>query len=88
MGIEQFYVILCIPPRLSAGGGGFKKEGFNGISILEGGCWERGSDFFQKGYNFYIKNKLKSEIFKDKKVYKQKYFSVLTKNLFKPGNFN
>ena len=70
------------------GGGGFKKEGFNGISILEGGCWERGSDFFQKGYNFYIKNKLKSEIFKDKKVYKQKYFSVLTKNLFKPGNFN
>ena len=87
MGIEQFYVILCIPPRLSAGGG-FKKEGFNGISILEGGCWERGSDFFQKGYNFYIKNKLKSEIFKDKKVYKQKYFSVLTKNLFKPGNFN
>ena len=83
MGIEQFYVILCIP-LLSAGGGG----GFNGISILEGGCWERGSDFFQKGYNFYIKNKLKSEIFKDKKVYKQKYFSVLTKNLFKPGNFN
>ena len=69
-------------------GGGFKKEGFNGISILEGGCWERGSDFFQKGYNFYIKNKLKSEIFKNKKVYKQKYFSVLTKNLFTPGNFN
>ena len=88
MGIEQFYIILCIPPVFLLGGGGFKKEGFNGISILERGCWERGSDFFQKGYNFYIKNKLKSEIFKDKKVYKQKYFSVLTKNLFKPGNFN
>ena len=29
----------------------------------------------------YIKNKLKSEIFNDKKVYKQKYFSVITKNL-------
>ena len=32
------------------------------------------------GCNFHIKNKLKSEIFNDKKVYKQKYFSVITKN--------
>ena len=32
--------------------------------------------------NFHIKNKLKSEIFNDKKVYKQKiFFSVITKNL-------
>ena len=28
------------------------------------------------GCNFHIKNKLKSEIFNDKKVYKQKYFSL------------
>ena len=35
--------------------------------LLEGGCWERGGDFFQGGYNFHIKNKLKSEIFNDKK---------------------
>ena len=30
---------------------------------------------------FYIKNKLKSEIFKDKKDYKKMFFSVITKNL-------
>ena len=29
-----------------------------------------------------IKNKLKSEIFNDKKVYKQKYFSVITKKSY------
>ena len=29
---------------------------------------------------FFIKNKLKSEIFNDKKVYKQNCFSVTTKN--------
>ena len=33
------------------------------------------------GFSFYIKNKLKSEIFNDKKVYKQKCLSVITKNL-------
>ena len=37
--------------------------------------------FFRGGCNCHIKNKLKSEIFNDKKnVYKQKYFSVITKN--------
>ena len=35
--------------------------------FLEGVCWERGGDFFRGCCNFYIKNKLKSEILKDKK---------------------
>ena len=46
----------------------FQKGGFDRTSALEGGCWERWSDFFQwGGCNFHIKNKLKSEIFNDKK---------------------
>ena len=39
--------------------------------------------YHQLGYVtciFYIKNKLKPEIFNDKNVYKQKYFSVWIKN--------
>ena len=35
-----------------------------------------------EGYSFYIKSKLKSELFNNEKAYKQKnVFSVLTKNL-------
>ena len=35
-----------------------------------------------EGYSFYIKSKLKSELFNNEKGYKQKnVFSVLTKNL-------
>ena len=39
-------------------------------------------DFFSGDWGVFqfSRNKLKSEIFNDKKVYKQKYFSVLTKN--------
>ena len=63
------------PPPLSAGGGVepptkfSKREGLTGPQLLEVGCWERGGDFFQGGggCSFHIKNKLKSEIFKDKK---------------------
>ena len=44
-----------------------KRGGLTGPQLLEGGCWERGGDFFQGGCNFHIKNKLKSEIFNDKK---------------------
>ena len=51
------------------------------VSIFRVGCWERGGDLFQRG-SFYIKDKLKSGIFNDKKVYKQEgFFSVTTKNL-------
>ena len=40
-------------------------------------------DFFQReGYSFYIKNKLKSEIFNDKESLQTKmFFSVITKDL-------
>ena len=42
---------------------------------------ERG-DFFQGGLQFYLKNKLKSEIFNNKKKVKNKNdFSIITKNL-------
>ena len=37
------------------------------ISILEGGCWKKGGDFVQGSCSFYIKNKLKNEIFNKKK---------------------
>ena len=63
-------------PPLSAGGGGlasnqiFKKGGLDRTSTFRGGCWERGGDFFQEGLQFSDKNKVKSEIFNDKKVYK------------------
>ena len=51
----------------SVGGGGGGGGGLGRISIFRGGCWERGGDFFQGGCSFYIKNKLKSEIFNSKK---------------------
>ena len=46
-----------------------KKEGLAGPQLLEGGCWEKGDNFFQEGggCNFRIKKELKSEIFNDKK---------------------
>ena len=50
------------------------KGGLDRVSIFRGGCWERSGDLFQDGGlgeggggSFYIKNKLKSEIFNDKK---------------------
>ena len=42
-----------------------------GPEFLDEGCWESGGLIFSGGCKFYIKNKLKSEIFNDKKVYKQ-----------------
>ena len=41
------------------------------------GCWASREG---QGCSFYITNKLKSEIFNDKKVYQQKCFSITTKN--------
>ena len=46
------------------------------ISVFRGGV-----SFFREGCSFYINNKLKSEIFNDKKVYNQKRFSIKTTNL-------
>ena len=53
----------------------------NRISVFREGLLGKKIDFFQGSCNFYIKNKLKSEIINDKKkVYKQ-YFSVVIKNV-------
>ena len=50
------------------------------ISIYKRGCWERRVDLFQGGrWYFYIKNKLKYEIFTDKKKFINK--SVFSANL-------
>ena len=51
--------------------------------LLKGVAGKEGVTFFRVGCNFHIKNKLKSEIFNGKKVYRQKYFSpsILPKNL-------
>ena len=53
-----------------------------GSQFLEGSSGKDGDDFFQgRGCCFYIKNKLKSEIFNNKKsFYRKIFFSVITKN--------
>ena len=56
-------------------------EGLDKTSILRGVCWERGGGgvtFCRGVCNPYIKNKLKSEIFNDKNIYKKKFFYVIT----------
>ena len=69
---------MCTPPSSPASAGGkgvepptkFSKNGggpLTGSQVYKGGCWERGGDFFHGDCSFYIKNKLKSEIFNDKK---------------------
>ena len=68
---------LSLLPNFQNRGGGL-----TGPPFVEGGCWERGGDFFLGGVAiFSTKNKLKSGIFNDKKkVYKQEHFAVVTKN--------
>ena len=47
----------------------FSKWGdFTGSQFLEVGCWQKGGDLFQGGCSFYIKYKLKSEIFNDEET--------------------
>ena len=59
------------PPSLSAEGveppAQFSKRGPYRTSIFKEGRWERGDDLFQRGLQFLHKNKLKSELFNDKK---------------------
>ena len=66
-------LILCTPP-LSAGGAlslqsNFQKgRGLDRTSTFRRGLLgKRGATFFRGGCNFHIKNKLKFEIFNDKK---------------------
>ena len=57
-----------------------KRRGLTGSQRVVAGK-DRG-DFFQGGCSFYIKNKLKSEIFNDKKGLLTKLFlPLITKNL-------
>ena len=55
------------------------------MSIFVEGFQGKRSDIFQEGCKFYIKSKLKSEmfneIFNDKKKIKNNIFSVIIKNL-------
>ena len=53
----------------------FEEGGLDRISIFRGGLLGKRA---YRGCSFYIKNKLKSETFNDKKVYKQKFFSAIT----------
>ena len=74
----------------------FQKGRLDRTSLIRRGCWERGGWLFSgEGCNVYKenKNKLKSELSNDKKVYHQKCF--INKNVFlcqnqefKLGNFN
>ena len=40
---------LSLQPNIQKG------RGLTGPQVLEGGCWERGGDFFHGGCNFHIK---------------------------------
>ena len=70
------------------GGGGVgpptklsKRWSLKGPQLLEGVSGKEGVTFFRGGCNFHIKNKLKSEIFNDKKSLSAKiFFSVITKS--------
>ena len=54
----------------------FRKRGLDRTSVFRGG------GLFQRGCSFYIKNKLKSEIFNDKKgLINKTFFSAITKNV-------
>ena len=66
--------IVCNPPPFLQEEGGesslqpnFQKGGLTGPHVLEGAAGKEGMTFFSGGCNFHIKNKLKSEIFNDKK---------------------
>ena len=85
-------VIVCTLLSFFFWGGGkggvepptkFSKKGgaLTGPQFSEEDCWKRGGNFFRKGRGggvaiFTKKVKLKCEVFNDKKVYKQKYFSL------------
>ena len=55
-------------------------RGLTGSQFLEGGFWEW--LFSERGFNFYLKNKLNTEIFNNEKSLQTKmFFAVTTKNL-------
>ena len=40
----------------------FKKGGLTGPQFLQGGCWERGGDFFQRGEVQFVEKKKQTKI--------------------------
>ena len=71
-----YIFIVCTPNPLSVAGGG------GGWVFTESLLGKRGVSFFGGVCSFYIKNKLKSEKFHNKKSLQTKmFFSVITKNL-------
>ena len=76
--------IFCTP--VSAGGlnllpGFLKGGGPDQISIFRRVFWEREVTFFRRGSNFYVTNKLKSEIFNKISLQTKMFFAVITYNL-------
>ena len=66
-----------------------QKGGLGRIQFLEEGCWERGGWPFsgkEEGCSFFVKNKLKSEIFNDKKKFINKNVFLCHNYEFKVGN--
>ena len=64
--------IVCTPPLSAAGEVEpptkfSKRGGLTGPQSLERGWWGKGGDFIRRVWNFHTKDKLKSEIFNDKK---------------------
>ena len=91
LGLLKIVTIVCIPPFCWRDGGWglslrpkFQKKGggLTGSQFLEEVGGKEKGDFFQGaggravGCSFFIKNKLKSQVFNDRKVYKQKCFSL------------
>ena len=79
-------VVVEPPTKFPKRGGGFTRlKSLEGVAGKEGGGSFRGGE---EGCNCHIENKLKSEIFNDKKSYKQKYFLRISKNIFITKNSN
>ena len=71
-----FQCIYIVPPAKKGGVEPptrfSERGGLTGPQFLEGGCWERGGDFFQGGgggCNFSTQNKLNFGVFNDKKSF-------------------
>ena len=91
-GTKNIHSVHPHPPPFLLGGGWtsyqiFKKGSLIGPQLLEGGWWERSEWLFSGGCNFYIKDKVKSEIFNDKKSLKTQIFFCHNEE-FELGNFN
>ena len=68
---------VCTPNQIEPPTKFSKRGGSTGPQLLEGVAGKDGGDRFRVGScYFHIKNKLKSQIFNDKKVYKQNIFSL------------